>query len=172
MSDNEKEDVIKLFNESSDQIMIMITFYNIAFINLNLQFFCWHIYMLKSFYNLSIINQVIHQYKWINNFSSKKIVYNTKYYTDDTFIDREVFRFIEKTISEIITFLNWSIFDEYDEKENVTIEIDDWIETFDDKLCRLKNVQLVIEEVSHIFNFYELFFNILLAVKNEIIVII
>ena len=81
--------------------------------------------MLKSSYNLSIINQVIHRYKRINNFSSKKIVYNTKYYTNDTFIDREIFRLIEKTIFEIMTLLNRFIFDEHDEEKNVTIKIDD-----------------------------------------------
>ena len=81
--------------------------------------------MLKSFYNLNIINQIIHRYKRIDNFSSKKIIYNTKYYTNNTFIDREIFRLIEKTISEIMILLNRSIFDEHDEEKNVTIEIDD-----------------------------------------------
>ena len=81
--------------------------------------------MLKSFYNLSIINQVIHRYKRIDNFNLKKIVYNTKYYTNDTFIDREIFRLIEKTIFEAMIFLNQLIFDEHDEEKNVTIKIND-----------------------------------------------
>ena len=46
-----------------------------------------------------------------------------KYYTNDTFIDREIFRLIKKTIFEIITFLNRSIFDKHDEEENIMIEI-------------------------------------------------
>ena len=81
--------------------------------------------MLKSSYNLSIINQVIHRYRRIDNFSSKKIVYNTEYYTDGTFIDREVFRLIKKAILEAMTLFNRFIFDEHDEEEDVTIEIDD-----------------------------------------------
>ena len=48
-----------------------------------------------------------------------------KYYTDDTFIDREIFCLIEKAISEIMTFFNCFIFDKHDEEEDVTIEIDD-----------------------------------------------
>ena len=81
--------------------------------------------MLKSSYILNIINQVIYRYKRIDNFNSKKFVYNTKYYTNDMFIDREIFRLIEKIISKIMIFFNCFIFDEHDEKKNVTIEIDD-----------------------------------------------
>ena len=170
MSEAEREEVVQTFTQSSDEVMVLVTVYSLGSTGLNLQFLCWRVHLLEPFYNLRITNQTIHCYRRIGN--PRNIIQVIEYHVEGIFINREVFRLIEKVILECMAMLNRYIFGDIEAEDfDAIIEIGEWIETFDEKLCPLHMAELEFGEISHIFSSSEFIFNILLAAKGELVVV-
>ena len=71
-----------------------------------------------------------------------------------------------------MTMLNWYIFDDIEtENFETIIEIEKWIEIFDEKLCLLHMTELKFNEIFHILSSSKFIFNIFFVVKKKFVVV-
>ena len=128
--------IIENFITASKSVMILIKFYMLSSVRLNLQSWCWNVILFDISSSQSIDLQAVDWVHWIEN--SSKSIYVMKYYIKNTFNDRLNELNVKKALFDIITELNLTLL--HDEEETADdniydedVDLEKWVLN-DDKL--------------------------------------
>ena len=149
---NEKkyEVTVTTFITDKTEIMILVTFYMLNFIRLNLQSLCWHTILFDSSSSQLIGLQTVSYIHWIDNSSS--VINVTEYYVHNIFNDCLNELNIQKALSSMMTELNMTLFKERKKSEhqnayNENVDLENWV-LFQNKLWNADHDEVVDHELS------------------------
>ena len=122
--------IIQNFTHLLKNLMILMSFYMINSVKLNLQNLCWHVALFDSLFSQSIDIQAVDHTQHLEN--SSNVVHVMKIYNKDTFNDCLNKLNVRKMLSEMMTELNRVLFcDEEKETDNnvynENVNLEHWV---------------------------------------------
>ena len=103
-TNQKKNELIRFFDETSNDHWMLIMIFVVKFIELNCQHFCWKVHIFEQSWSIEDIFQIIERIRRFEN--SSEIVYVTEYHLSNDINNRKIFRILHKAISKTMTNLN------------------------------------------------------------------
>ena len=133
LSEKDYEKTVTAFTSDWKKIMMLIAFYMLKSVSLNLQNLCWHMILFDFSSSQPMSLQAVEHVQCIDNSSS--VVYVTEYYVWDTFNDHLNELNKCKTLSLIMMKLNLALFCDREEgndndmynNNNDDVNLEEWI---------------------------------------------